>query len=83
MTGRPPPREQAGQRHDRIFEPNTLEILGLNAGVALSIPGGIFEIAFGALLIAKGFPEEQTRDHGGLARNVPPARTAPSSAPTA
>ena len=60
-----------------------LEILGRNAGVALSIPGGIFEIAFGALLIAKGFPEGQTRDYEGLARNVPPALTAPSSAPTA
>jgi hypothetical protein len=24
MTGCPPPREQAGQRHDRIFEPNTI-----------------------------------------------------------
>lgn len=33
-----------------------LEVLGHNVGVALSIPGGIFEIAFGALLIAKGFP---------------------------
>ena len=33
-----------------------LEILGHNVGVALSIPGGVFEIAFGVLLIAKGFP---------------------------
>jgi hypothetical protein len=24
MTDCPPPREQAGQRHDRIFEPNRL-----------------------------------------------------------
>jgi hypothetical protein len=37
-----------------------LEILGHNAGVALSIPGGLFEIAFGVLLIAKGFPERQS-----------------------
>ena len=33
-----------------------LEILGYNVGVALSIPGGVFEIAFGVLLIPKGFP---------------------------
>lgn len=36
-----------------------LEILGHNAGVALSIPGGLFEIAFGILLIAKGFPKRR------------------------
>jgi hypothetical protein len=58
-----------------------LEILGHNVGVALSIPGGLFEIAFGALLIAKGFPAAQSRDYEGLARNVPPAMTAPSNAP--
>jgi hypothetical protein len=33
-----------------------LEILGHNAGMALSLPCGLFEIAFGALLIAQGFP---------------------------
>jgi len=37
-----------------------LDILGHNVGVALSIPGGLFEIAFGVLLIAKGFPAQQT-----------------------
>jgi len=58
-----------------------LEVLGHNVGVALSIPGGIFEIAFGALLIAKGFPAEQSRDHEGLASNVAPAMTAPPKAP--
>jgi hypothetical protein len=42
-----------------------LEILGYSAGVVLSIPGGLFEIAFGALLIAKGFPAGQSR--GGAA----------------
>jgi hypothetical protein len=30
-----------------------LEILGHNVGVALSIPGGPFEIAFAVLFIAK------------------------------
>jgi hypothetical protein len=32
-----------------------LEVLGHGVGVALSVPGGLFEIAFGVLLIAKGF----------------------------
>jgi hypothetical protein len=42
-----------------------LEILGHNVGVALSIPGGLFEITFGALLIANGSPRSKattTRD---------------------
>jgi sulfite exporter TauE/SafE len=60
-----------------------LEILGHNAGgVALSIRGGLFEIAFGILLIAKGLPEAQSSDYEKLARNAPPARTTPSTAPT-
>jgi hypothetical protein len=40
-----------------------LEILGHNVGVSLSIPGGLFEIAFGVLLIAKGFPAQQSHDY--------------------
>jgi uncharacterized membrane protein YfcA len=59
-----------------------LEILGHNAGVALSIPGGLFEIVFGILLIAKGFPEAQSTDYDRLARNARPARTTPSKALT-
>jgi hypothetical protein len=43
-----------------------LEILGHNVGVALSIPGGLFEITFGVLLIVKGFPAKQSRDYEGL-----------------
>ena len=58
-----------------------LEILGHNVGVALSIPGGLFEIAFGVLLIAKGFPAGQSQDREGQARNVPLATTAPAKAP--
>jgi hypothetical protein len=59
-----------------------LEILGHNVGVALSIPGGLFEIAFGVLLIAKGFPVGQSQDRQGLpARRLlrlhPPERPAP------
>ena len=60
-----------------------LEILGHNVGVALSIPGGLFEIAFGVLLIAKGFPAGQSHDREGQARNEPLATTAPAKAPGA
>lgn len=58
-----------------------LQILGHNVGVALSIPGGIFEITFGALLIAKGFPEGQTRDNEALTPSLPAALTATSGGP--
>jgi hypothetical protein len=58
-----------------------LEILGHNVGVALSIPGGLFEIAFGVLLIAKGLPTQQSHDYEGQARNVRPAMTASSKVP--
>ena len=58
-----------------------LEILGHNVGVALSIPGGLFEIAFGVLLIAQGFPAGQSHDREGQASNVPLATTALAKAP--
>ncbi|MFJ6675486.1 DUF4386 domain-containing protein [Actinosynnema sp. NPDC091369] len=32
-----------------------LEVLGHRVGVALSVPGGLFEVAFGVLLVVKGF----------------------------
>lgn len=38
-----------------------LEILGHGVGVALSVPGGLFEIGMGVLLIRKGFPVARTR----------------------
>jgi hypothetical protein len=41
-----------------------LPILGHNTGVPLSIPGGLFEIAFSVLLITKGFPEGQSHGAG-------------------
>ena len=34
-----------------------LEVLGYSIGLALWIPGGLFELALGVLLIARGFPE--------------------------
>lgn len=37
------------------------EILGYAVGVALSVPGGLFELTFGALLLARGLPLRGTR----------------------
>jgi hypothetical protein len=39
-----------------------LEVLGYGVGVALSVPGGLFEIALGVLLIAKGFAAPTASD---------------------
>ncbi len=55
-----------------------LEVLGYGVGVALSVPGGLFEIALGVLLIVKGFPAGQSRDHEALAHNLPSAVMAQS-----
>lgn len=33
------------------------ELLGLGVGLALSIPGGLFEVVFGVMLLYRGFPE--------------------------
>ena len=38
-----------------------LELIGLSAGLALAIPGGLFEVALGLTLIARGFPEAVVR----------------------
>jgi len=48
-----------------------LEVLGYGVGLALSVPGGLFEVAFGVLLILKGFPAVQSRDREGLALDLP------------
>jgi hypothetical protein len=39
-----------------------LEVLGYGVGVALSVPGGLFEIALGVLLIVKGFATPTASD---------------------
>ncbi|MEU4768275.1 DUF4386 domain-containing protein [Actinosynnema sp. NPDC023794] len=39
-----------------------LEVLGYGVGVALSVPGGLFEIALGVLLIVKGFAAPTASD---------------------
>ena len=38
-----------------------LEILGYPVGLAFSVPGGLFEVAFGVLLLAKGWRPGLTR----------------------
>jgi Domain of unknown function (DUF4386) len=42
-----------------------LEVLGYSLGLALWIPGGLFEVALAVLLIVKGFPAGQSRDRDG------------------
>jgi hypothetical protein len=39
-----------------------LEILGYGVGLALSVPGGLFELVLGVLLIARGFPVTRRPD---------------------
>ena len=34
-----------------------LELVGLGLGQVLTIPGGLFEMALGITLLARGFPE--------------------------
>jgi hypothetical protein len=39
-----------------------LEVLGYGVSLALSVPGGLFELALGVLLIGGGFPVARRRD---------------------
>ena len=34
-----------------------MELLGLTVGLVFAIPGGLFEVALGLILMARGFPE--------------------------
>jgi hypothetical protein len=34
-----------------------IELVGLAVGLVLAIPGGLFEVALGVILVARGFPE--------------------------
>ena len=49
-----------------------LEILGVPVGVALATPGGLFEVALGAVLLRRGFPETATSCEDRPARVDPP-----------
>ncbi len=51
-----------------------LEVLGFGVGVALSVPGGLFEIALGVLLVARGFPAGRRPDSAGSAAATPATR---------
>jgi Domain of unknown function (DUF4386) len=44
-----------------------LEVLGFGVGLLLSVPGGLFELALGVLLVARGFPMARR----GTTVNVP------------
>jgi len=59
-----------------------LEVLGYGVGLALSVPGGLFELSLGVLLLMKGFPTAPSRDHDGLAQDLSPAGKAPAGAPS-
>ena len=37
----------------------TLELLGFDVGLALALPGGLFEVALGVLLVGRGFPANE------------------------
>lgn len=47
------------------------EIFGIHVGLVLSLPGGLFEIAFGVWLIAKGFSSAVTIGVADRAQPVP------------
>jgi hypothetical protein len=55
-----------------------LEVLGYGVSLALSVPGGLFEIALAVLLIARDFPAGQT----GATDRSTTASAAPAPAPT-
>ena len=51
------------------------EIFGIHIGLMLSLPGGLFEVALGFWLIAKGFNSVVTMPGRGLADGAQPAAT--------
>ena len=51
------------------------EICGIHVGLVLSLPGGLFEVAFGVWLIAKGFNSVVAMPGQGLADRAQPAAT--------
>ena len=55
------------------------EVFGIHVSLLLSLPGGLFEVAFGIWLIAKGFNSAVTLPTAGLAdRTQPAAAMAPA-----
>ncbi len=56
------------------------EIFGIHIGLVLSLPGGLFEVAFGFWLIAKGFSSVLAIPRRGLADGVQPPATSMAAA---
>ena len=56
---------------------SALEVLGYGVGTALSVPGGLFELALGVLLIARGFAAKD--DEGPPENHLRPAPAAMSA----
>jgi hypothetical protein len=57
------PARDPGYRRDALFSAGAiLEALGYKVGLVLSIPGALFEVGLGLLLLVRGFPTMQTRD---------------------
>lgn len=54
---------------------SVLEVLGYAVGTALSVPGGLFELALGVLLLARGFTPQDSdgTDPAGIERRPAPA----------
>jgi Domain of unknown function (DUF4386) len=55
-----------------------LEVLGYGVSLALSVPGGLFEIALAVLLIVKGFPSSQPQAHQRLGLTNPDLPRSPA-----
>ncbi|WP_422769377.1 DUF4386 domain-containing protein [Plantactinospora sp. WMMC1484] len=54
-----------------------LEVLGYGVGLALSVPGGLFEVALGVLLVLRGFPgTDPAPAESGTGSPAPLARSA-------
>ena len=54
------------------------EIFGIHVWLLLSLPGGLFEVAFGIWLIAKGFNSGHPPGRGLADRTQPAAAMAPA-----
>ncbi len=59
-----------------LFAGSVLEVLGYAVGTVLSVPGGLFELALGVLLIARGFTAQDSDGTGPAQIDLPPAPAA-------
>ncbi|GAA4288336.1 DUF4386 domain-containing protein [Georgenia daeguensis] len=49
----------------------SLDVLGYGVGLMMWIPGGLFEVVLGVLLLARGFPALQSGDRDGAVHRAP------------